>query len=110
MDERKDKEMSEGRVRTDGRAETKRISSVRDLEVYRVGFEAAMEIFGISKKFPLEEKYSLTDQVRRSPRSVCITPSLSANYWMLPRKARKLKPGWSLRCNVGTLPVRNLAS
>ena len=49
----------------------KRINSVRDLEVYKIAFEAAMEIFEISKKFPKEEKYSLTDQVRRSSRSVC---------------------------------------
>lgn len=42
-----------------------------DLEVYKVAFETAMEIFEISKKFPKEEKYSLTDQVRRSSRSVC---------------------------------------
>ena len=49
----------------------RRINSVRDLEVYKIAFEAAMEIFEISKKFPKEEKYSLTDQVRRSSRSVC---------------------------------------
>jgi hypothetical protein len=50
---------------------TKRISSVRDLEVYRLAFDTAMEIFEVSKIFPKEEKYSLTDQVRRSSRSVC---------------------------------------
>lgn len=49
----------------------KRISSVRDLEVYKLAFESAMEIFEISKSFPKEEIYSLTDQVRRSSRSVC---------------------------------------
>ncbi len=36
-----------------------------------MAFEAAMEIFEISKSFPKEEKYSLTDQIRRSSRSVC---------------------------------------
>jgi len=41
-----------------------------DLRVYQLSFEAAMEIFEISKTFPNEEKYSLTDQVRRSSRSV----------------------------------------
>jgi len=51
--------------------ETKRISSVRELEVYRLAFDTAMEIFVITKSFPKEEKYSLTDQVRRSSRSVC---------------------------------------
>jgi len=42
-----------------------------DLEVYRRAFEAAMRIFELSKAFPREERYSLTDQVRRSSRSVC---------------------------------------
>jgi four helix bundle protein len=50
---------------------TKRINSVKDLEVYKKAFEAAMEIFEISKNFPKEERYSLTDQIRRSSRSVC---------------------------------------
>lgn len=43
----------------------------QDLEVYRKSFEAAMEIFEISKGFPGEETFSLTDQIRRSSRSVC---------------------------------------
>ena len=43
----------------------------RELGVYRKAFEAAMEIFCLSKKFPVEERYSLTDQIRRSSRSVC---------------------------------------
>ena len=38
---------------------------------YQKGFGLAMEIFDISKTFPKEEKYSLTDQIRRSSRSVC---------------------------------------
>ena len=50
---------------------TKRISSVRELEVYRLAFDTAMEIFEITKSFPKEEKYSLIDQIRRSSRSVC---------------------------------------
>jgi four helix bundle protein len=50
---------------------TKRINSVRDLNVYRLAFDTAMKIFKLSKKFPIEEKYSLTDQIRRSSRSVC---------------------------------------
>ena len=48
-----------------------RIGSVRDLVVYQRAFDSAMKIFGISKKFPKEEMYSLTDQMRRSSRSVC---------------------------------------
>jgi len=46
--------------------------SFRDLDVYKLAFETAMEIFEISKKFPIEERYSLTDQVRRASRSVCV--------------------------------------
>ena len=42
-----------------------------DLEVYRLCFDTAMKIFEFSKAFPREETYSLTDQVRRSSRSVC---------------------------------------
>ena len=41
------------------------------LNVYRSAFQLAMDIFEISKSFPKEEKYALTDQVRRSSRSVC---------------------------------------
>ena len=41
-----------------------------DLEVYERAFEASMRVFRLSKAFPSEEKYSLTDQVRRSSRSV----------------------------------------
>ena len=47
------------------------IGTLRDLEVYKLAQEQAMGIFEISKSFPKEEKYSLTDQIRRSSRSVC---------------------------------------
>ena len=43
----------------------------QDLEVYQRAFAAAMRIFEMSKSFPKEETYSLTDQIRRSSRSVC---------------------------------------
>ncbi len=49
----------------------KPIKSHRDLEVYQMAFDAAMEIFELSKSFPIEERYSLTDQIRRASRSVC---------------------------------------
>ena len=42
----------------------------RDLKVYRLAFRLAMEIFHESKHFPREEKFSLTDQIRRASRSV----------------------------------------
>ncbi|MHC4478435.1 MAG: four helix bundle protein [Planctomycetota bacterium] len=51
--------------------QNKKISRVRELDVYRLAFDTAMEIFEVSKNFPREEKYSLTDQVRKSSRSVC---------------------------------------
>jgi four helix bundle protein len=48
-----------------------RINDHRDLAIYQMSFEAAMKIFELSKTFPAEERYSLTDQIRRSSRSVC---------------------------------------
>ena len=48
-----------------------KIATHRDLRVYQLAFVKAMEIYTISKLFPVEEKYSLTDQIRRSSRSVC---------------------------------------
>lgn len=47
-----------------------KIESFEDLEVYRLAQELQQEVFELSKTFPAEEKYSLTDQVRRSSRSV----------------------------------------
>lgn len=43
----------------------------KDLKVYQLAYRLAMEIFEITKSFPKEEIYSLTDQIRRSSRSVC---------------------------------------
>ena len=43
----------------------------RELLAYKRAFDLAMQIYELSKSFPLEEKYSLTDQIRRSSRSVC---------------------------------------
>jgi four helix bundle protein len=47
------------------------IQSHLELDVYKLAFESAMYIFELSKQFPQEETYSLTDQIRRSSRSVC---------------------------------------
>ncbi|MFA4852720.1 MAG: four helix bundle protein [Bacteroidales bacterium] len=44
----------------------------KDLKVYQLAYKLAMEIFEITKSFPKEEIYSLTDQIRRSSRSVCV--------------------------------------
>ena len=48
-----------------------KIKHFRELDVYQNALKAAIEIFEISKRFPNEERFSLTDQVRRSSRSVC---------------------------------------
>lgn len=48
-----------------------RVADYKDLRVYKLAFESAMEIFELSRHWPAEEKYSLTDQVRCSSRSVC---------------------------------------
>ena len=48
-----------------------KIRSHKQLDVYKLAFDAAMKIFEITNLFPKEEKYSLTDQIRRSSRSVC---------------------------------------
>lgn len=57
----------------------------QDLLAYKKSFILSMEIFEVSKKFPSEEKYSLTDQIRRSSRSV------SANIAEASRKIRYQK-------------------
>ena len=48
-----------------------KITKHEELEVYSLAYNSAMEIFKLTTSFPKEEKYSLTDQIRRSSRSVC---------------------------------------
>lgn len=48
-----------------------RISTYRDLDVYKMAMDEAMCIFELTKSFPSEERFSLVDQIRRSSRSVC---------------------------------------
>jgi len=48
-----------------------RINSAKDLNVYKLAYARSMTIYNLSQTWPKEEKYSLTDQVRRSSRSVC---------------------------------------
>ena len=50
---------------------SKLVKTYKDLEVYQMAFDGAMKIYEITKEFPKEEKYSMTDQIRRSSRSVC---------------------------------------
>jgi len=57
----------------------KQYKGYRDLKVYQLSFKLAMEIFELSKTFPKDEKYSLTDQIVRSSRSV---PANIVEGWM----------------------------
>ena len=66
----------------DNEEEQRRIKTHEDLVIYQKAFNAAMKIFELSKQFPVEERYSLTDQIRRSSRSVC------ANFAEAWRKRR----------------------
>ena len=61
------------------------IRSFKTLEGYKKGFDLAMDVYQVSKNFPKEETYSLTDQIRRSSRSVC------ANISEAYRKRRYVK-------------------
>ncbi len=61
------------------------IRHFEDLEVYQLAFDTAMRIFEATKSFPSDEKFSLTDQIRRSSRSICAN---IAEAW---RKRRYLK-------------------
>lgn len=47
------------------------IRSYKELRVYQAAIDATMRIFEVTKQFPPEERYSMTDQMRRSSRSVC---------------------------------------
>ena len=48
-----------------------RVADYKQLRVYKLAFESAMELFELSRRWPSEEKFSLIDQIRRSSRSVC---------------------------------------
>jgi four helix bundle protein len=48
-----------------------KVADYKELRVYNLAFDSAMEIFELSRLWPSEEKFSLTDQIRRSSRSVC---------------------------------------
>jgi four helix bundle protein len=61
--------------------------SFRDLKVYQNGLVLLIEIFEVTKRFPAEERYSLTDQIRRSSRSICANIS---EAW----RKRRYKPAF----------------
>ena len=49
---------------------SEKISSFKDLRVYKLAFEVQQEIFETSQRFPVEERYALIDQIRRASRSI----------------------------------------
>ncbi|EPF17506.1 MAG: four helix bundle protein [Microcystis aeruginosa Ma_MB_F_20061100_S19] len=61
---------------------TEPIRSHKDGKSYQKAFCAAMKNFQLSKNFPKEEKYALTDQIRRYSRSICAN---LAETWLKPR-------------------------
>jgi four helix bundle protein len=63
--------MDETAKRRNGETARKAIRHFPDLDVYQNAVAAGLRVYELSKKFPAEEKYSLTDQIRRSSRSVC---------------------------------------
>ena len=68
------------------------IRTFKELRVYNLAFDTAMETFRATEKFPIEEKYSLVDQMRRASRSVC------ANIVEAWRK-RRYKKAFILKLN-----------
>lgn len=68
------------------------IRNHKELDVYQMGFRASMRIFELTKSFPVEERYSLTDQIRRSSRSVCAN---LAEAW----RRRRYEGSFLLRLN-----------
>jgi four helix bundle protein len=63
--------MDETAKRRNGGTVRKPIRHVRDLNLYQNALAVGLRVYELSKGFPVEERYALTDQVRRSSRSVC---------------------------------------
>ena len=71
---------------------SEKIKTYKELRVYNQAFETAMEIFHVTKAFPVEEKFALVDQIRRSSRSVCAN---IAEAW----RKRRYKKAFILKLN-----------
>lgn len=97
-----------------------KIRTHKELEVYQLAFDAAMKIFEISKRYPKDETYSLTDQIRRSSRSVCANLAESFRKRRYPKSfVSKLSDseseaaetqtwlGFSLNCSYMTIAEYN---
>lgn len=78
----------------------------RDLELYKLAFEAAVQVFEVTKPFPVEERFALSNQVRRSSRSVCGNLAeawrkrrYESRFWpssmTLKAKLQRLRSGWN---------------
>jgi len=67
-DDKKHDESVKGRI---GEPAKKSVRHFRDLDVYQNALATGLRVYELTKRFPAEEKYSLTDQIRRSSRSVC---------------------------------------
>ncbi|HEY6155726.1 MAG TPA: four helix bundle protein [Candidatus Udaeobacter sp.] len=63
--------MRETAKRRNGETARKPIRHFRDLDVYQNALAVGLRVYELTKRFPNEERYALTDQVRRSSRSVC---------------------------------------
>jgi len=68
------------------------IKTYEDLEVFQSAYKNAMIIFQLTKKYPKEERYALTDQIRRSSRSVCA--NISEAF-----RRRRYEKSFALRLN-----------
>jgi len=60
------------------------VRSAKELEVYQYANDLAMQIFELSKRFPSEERYALTSQIRRSSRSICLNLREAWAKWRYP--------------------------
>jgi len=70
-----------------------RIKNYKELRIYQNAIDAAMQIFATTKYFPVKEKYSMVDQIRRSSRSVCAN---LAEAW----RKRRYKAAFIAKLNV----------
>ncbi|MEP6586977.1 MAG: four helix bundle protein [Candidatus Udaeobacter sp.] len=66
-----EKKLNQNPDRRIGETAKKRVRHFRDLDVYQNALETGLRVYELSKKFPADERYALTDQIRRSSRSVC---------------------------------------
>src|SRR6266550_1091375 len=93
----------------DGERRSGVIRSFRDLEVYQLARREALKVFLLSKRFPPEERYSLTDQIRRASRAVA---GMIAEAWAGWRRRHGLIQRWTVSTSIprnttGTTPPGN---